>query len=160
MSQVLDNTILTQSSQDILPKSPSNSTLNQSTKYTHDELHEALLKAEDILDRALCPFILIDETAKQLLTESPTLDLPEISIAVMKKHWTPEVKSIVMMYQKDIELNKVNAMFKVGVVPVVIWVIERDYSFFQNPDTRWYYQTQFRIPNPFRQYWKDRDLIR
>jgi len=136
-----------------------NLSMSRSSKQ-HDDLHEALLHTQDILERASIPFMLLDETARCMLDEDPRLTMDEISIGVKTRYLTESCKSILKMWEPKAEFTKVYITFEHRGVPVVIWLIENDYQFFQNPDVRFYCATEFYIPNPFKEYWKNKDLIK
>lgn len=129
--------------------------------FPHEKIHEALMYSQEVLERSSIPFMLLDETAHQIMkTEMPTFRLSEISIGIMKRHWTESGKSIFNMIVPQAEETNMNISYTVGDVPVIMWIIEREFSFFQYPDVRFYFNSEFKIPNPWREYWKSRDLIK
>lgn len=130
------------------------------TKLPHDELHEAILYVQDILGRCLCPFFLLDETAEQMRIEMPTLSLSEINVGVKKSEWTAEAQSTFYSLVPGAEGMKTITTFTYNNVPVNIWIIQNHYTFFDHPDTKWYYTSEFKIPNPFDLYWKSRFIIK
>ena len=128
-------------------------------QYTHDELYAALLHLQDTMERCLLPFMLLDDTAEQVIHETP-LDVPEISVGVQQKHLTRESKSTLKSLIPDLVDADVSLGYTHNGVPVTIWVIQRRYKFFQCPDIRFYNITHFFVPNPFQSYWKARFLIK
>lgn len=127
---------------------------------THDQLHEALLYTQDMLERCMIPFVALDDLAHSFMYNEPSFKMEELSFGVMRRHWTESGRAMFRTLVKGADLTNVNVSFYYKSVPVVIWIIERDYAFFKNPDSKYYCATEFCIPNPFRDYWKSRDLIK
>ena len=128
--------------------------------HEHQAVHEALMYAEDILQRSQIPFFLLDEVAKKIWeTDLPQLNIREIDIGIMERHFTESGRKILQMLEPDIEKHNKTYSFKFNKVPVVIWIINSEYDVLQNPDFRWYTTSEFRIPNPFKVYWNKRDII-
>lgn len=130
-----------------------------SHRFTHEQLHNALMDVEDALDRSLMPFILLEGIAKHIFEEKKNFELNEITLGIKEKHFTESGRSLFRMVRPQAEFSYENIYYEVGGVPVVIWIIHKNYKFFQNPDTRIYCLSQFSIPNPFMSYWKSRFLI-
>jgi hypothetical protein len=135
---------------------------------THDQIYEALMRVQDDMERSQLKFILLDELAHQMATmEDPQLEATEISIGILKNDFTESgsatLRSIVPdAGWKDIVHGEelANLSYQVGSVPVVVWFIHNKLDVFTNPDVRFYYSTEFKIPNPFKTYWRKRDMIR
>lgn len=136
------------------------STTTSPSKFNHAQLQEALLVAQDYLERSMVPFVLLDETAKQMLNEMPTLDLNEISVGVLEQHWTEFCVSTFRSLVPSASISKDVVDFTINKVPIIIWIIHRKFDVFKHPDTRFYYTSEFRLPNPFNKYWKIRHFIK
>lgn len=134
------------------------SQMNGQDNFTNEQLRLALYDVQDILERALCPFVLLDETAKSLM-ESEVLKGDGIYIGVEKRYITPEVVSTLKMYLKDTELTDKGFDYKWNDVPVHVKFIYNKYQFFTNLDFRFYMANQYYLPNPWKEYWKSRSLI-
>lgn len=128
------------------------------------ELHEALFKALDIMERAMLPFMLLKETALQCKESQqslePDLELRQIDFGVRAPELTKEVLSVLQTYAENYRNDGTDISFTVGRVPVVVRIIHRNYGVFKNPDTVFYKIEQFKIPNPFNKYWEMRGFIR
>lgn len=125
----------------------------------HLSVRDALLYVEDLMERAVMPFVVLDETAKALYENQP-LEVREIDIGVLKKDLTEYGSATLKMLQPELEFHKKTASFEHGSVPVVVWIIESDMDCFKRPDTIFYEVTSFNIPNPFLEYWNKRNYIR
>lgn len=145
-----------------------NEYLTDNPRIPHESIREALFNVQDILERSQIQFMLLDELAKQIAEgEDPDLSSSEISLGVMRQDFTESGSSTLRSlvpdagwrdFRHDEELS--NISYTYGSVPVVIWIIHNKMSVFDNPETKYYYQTEFRIPNPFKEYWRKRDLVR
>lgn len=134
--------------------------LNELPVLKHQDVHDALMYVEDILERAQIPFFLLDEIAKKIWEdELPTLNIREIDIGILEKHLTDSCYKILKMIEPTIEKHHKTYSFNYKDVPVILWIINSDYDVFRNPDFKWYTTTQFRLPNPFKIYWNKRDVI-
>ena len=127
---------------------------------THEDILEALLFTQETLDRCMVPFVVLDDTARAIMINEPMLALPEISIGIKKNDWTKSGGEMVKMFIPSLEDNKINMMFTHRGIPVIMWFIENEYQFLKNPDVCFYQISQFHVPNPFKDYWKARDLIK
>lgn len=148
-----------------------------SGEHGHQEVHEALLFSQDILQRALIPFFVIGDVAERLRKQDvPQLDVDEVEIAIHRKHATVSgmstLSTLLEESNVDIETEYIKKSYDGGVidmvktitfthggVPVIFKVIDKDYDFFKNLDVRWYYTDDFYIPNPFDMYWEEKDNI-
>ena len=135
-------------------------TSNPSIKYSHDKIQEALLQVDDYFERALIPYMLFDDIALQVYEDTPKFEVDEISCGVLRKNWTQSGSSIFRMYVPKLEYLKTSVNFTANGVPVIVWIIDNSYQFLENPDSRPYYTADFKLPNPFKDYWKARDLIK
>lgn len=125
----------------------------------HESVRAALLHVEEIMERALTPFMVLDDVAKSLYENKP-LDAREVDIGIMRKDLTRFGSTTLEMIQPDLEFHKKTAGFDHGSVPVVFWIIDSDMECFKRPDQVFYEVTTFKIPNPFPEYWNKRNYIR
>jgi len=130
------------------------------TSLTHTDLHDALFYIQDTLERCSIPFIVIGDLARQMLKEdTPTLVGDKVEVVILRRYITESTGSFLKTFLRltgDIG-DKIETEHH--DTPIVIHVIDKDYTFFRNPDTRFYYITEFRFPNPFEDYWKEKDNI-
>ncbi len=125
---------------------------------THDQLHDALFFAQDILERSSIPFMVLGETAKCIIdNELPNLTGDKVEVGVTKRHLTRSCLETLKSLVKCTVDNDIK--FDYHGVPVEVKVIEGNYSYFTNPDVRYYHVTEFKTPNPFPEYWENRDNI-
>lgn len=137
-------------------------------KFTHEEIRDALFNVQDALERSQIQFVLLDELAKQLNDiEDPILEASEVSIGVRQQDFTESgsstLRSIIPqagweLLRHDETVSNLN--YNVGSVPVVVWIIHNNFDVLNYPDTKFFYNTEFKLPNPFTRYWAKRDLLR
>lgn len=137
-----------------------NGTLNEKVKFTHQQITDALYFLEDTMERAQIPFFLLEGIAKQVYDELPYFSLNQIDAGVSEKAVGETGKSFLKIVIPDIYINHNTISFFHNGVPIIIWIIYKKWKCLQNPDTKFYGVTSFKIPNPFKQYWKARFLIK
>ena len=118
----------------------------------------ALHDIEDLMDRMLCPFILLGTTAKSCI-EMVDLTGDKIEVGVKAKQFTKEITESIKVYKPEAVWNDNGISYKVDGLPVYIKIIHRNYKFFEYLDQRVYQYGDYWIPNPFYKYWKARFLI-
>ena len=129
------------------------------TAFEHKELEQALFYIEDIMDRALCQFFVLGETAEQVRNDS-LLNLDKIVVGIKKNEFIG-ARSLLHIVLPDVEFNedtkKLNLEFK--GVPIEIRIIQKKWDFLKDLDRTFYGVTQFWLPNPFSKYWKVKQLV-
>lgn len=130
---------------------------------TTAELIEAMFDAETVLQGCMCPFVLLEETARQIREESkklePHLELDEITLGVRERHMADSVRAMLRTMKPQAEWTNANVTYTYKRVPIVIWRIHKDLEVFERPDKIFFYTTELFVPNPFRAYWNMRDLV-
>ena len=115
----------------------------------------------------MCPFILLGDTARGVI-EREKIEGKEIYTGVRKNDYTESVQSMlrtlasnvdVRLGIEDYQKNEDSFTWKFKGVPIIVKLIKEKYGFFENPDHKWFFWDNFRIPNPFNEYWKVRDQI-
>lgn len=130
------------------------------------DVDEALRWVDDTFKRMLCPYVLLGQTARDIVDAPPTVDgghltTKSVEVGVKKKNLTKEVLSTLHTLLPEIKLGEDgNYRFKHNGVPILIRVINKDYSFLKTTDIKFYLADEYRIPNPFDKYWKARGLIK
>ncbi len=122
-----------------------------------EDLDTALAMAEDYMERAMLPFVLLGDTLKSI-KDKDQVDGDKIELGIEVKQLTKEVKSLFKTWEFDVSDNMIT--FKVGEVPVEILIIKRHWTFLEHLDVMFYKITQFKIPNPWRKYLKARWLVK
>ena len=132
------------------------------------QLDEAFNHLIDIMDRCLCPFLLLGETARSIVKDN-SLNGDGLYIGIRKPDFNDSTQSMLRTISSpnfDIHLgidnfkqddNGFSWSFK--EVPINVRVIKQKYEFINNPTDVWYYADTFKIPNPFDKYWTARSLI-
>jgi len=139
--------------------------IKQSIKPTHNQLHEALMGIQDLLERSTIEFVLLGDTAKKISSEElPNFNMDKIHIGVTRLHYHKTGKSMLksLLFQEHISFNEdENHLFlDYKGVPIEIDIIDNYYSFFVYPDTRFYTITEFKIPNPMNEYLEKAAYVR
>lgn len=127
--------------------------------FEHDKLNLALFDIEDLFDRALCPFYLLGNTAKDV-HEEKYLYGEAIEVGVEKKNLTESVMNILKMYINEDCFTDTGVEYIHDGVPVKVKFIKNKYKFLNNPEKKIYIAEFYNIPNPFADYWKVRKLIK
>lgn len=132
-------------------------TMKKSTsKYPHLDLLQTLFYMEDVLDRAQVPFLVLKDTAKSVYEES---DLKEpIHIGIMRKHLMKANVSTLKSLLNGANFDDGKLTVIHNNIPIYIDIIDMNLSFFKYPDFKFYYITQFRLPNPFPNYYRMKDV--
>lgn len=140
-------------------KSTSKSASKNTYKYPSTE--PALYYLEDVFSRAVCPFILLGQTAKNIKENLDQDSHTTIEIGVKKNDLTQYAFSTLKTYfPSEAVYTDKKITFEWQGTPITIKIIHKKWKFLKNLDQVFYKLTYFRIPNPFNKYWKSRGLIR
>ena len=131
------------------------------------ELGAALRWWEDLAGRALLPFCLLGMTARRV-KDDKKLWGHGIDIGVEKKHFTNQVKGTINNYRayaygKASELESLPktgdiVKFEYEGIPINVYIVGKDdwrHKYLENQDFAYYMADNFKIPNPFEEYWKE-----
>lgn len=128
--------------------------------FSHQKLHDALMYAVDIFDRAFTPVIVMGEIANEIHTqELPVLTGDRVELGVLKKHLTQDSLPMLKTVCKDIIIDKDLILFEYRDVPVEVKIFYDDIDYLRQPDTRFYYTEEVRLPNPFDKYWEEKGAL-
>ena len=125
---------------------------------TYEELNAGLMQLASWFEGAVCPFILLGETAKSVKNNYVTGN--KLEIGVRQKHLARSTGGILRMLIKDIKESADKWEFEAMGIPVVMKVLHRNNKYITNPNSIVYNFDDYLIPNPFEGYWKTRGLIR
>jgi len=137
-----------------------NGTMNEKVPFTHEQLIQALYYLEDVMDRAQLPFFLLEGAAKQVYDDVPYLSLNQIDAGIQEKYVQESGKGLLKIVLPNVYIDQNTISFEYNKIPIVIWIIHKNWKFFKQPDTRFYGIVNLQIPNPFKNYWKSRFLIK
>ena len=127
---------------------------------TKSTSNDALYITEDLLNRSFIPFFLLGKTAKTIMDNFGSDLDGDITIGILRKHYTKSGKSALkMLLPRDTNWGENELTFLQGGIPVSIKIIDRNYSFFNHPDRVIHKISDFCVPNPFNKYWRTRNLI-
>lgn len=139
-----------------------------SKQFSDPDLMRALYDIQDILERALCPFFVLGDTARSLI-DKQQLAGDGIYIGVLRKHVTPQVLSTVKFYltyggaKKNMPQQPIREDgfdYEWNAIPIHVKFIKGDYEFFKRPDFVFYMANEYQTPNPFNEYWQKRKEIK
>ena len=121
----------------------------------------ALYFLEDVMERSLITFFLLGETARTVIENLDQDPTTAIEAGIKRTEYTEYAKSTLKMFlPSDTVYGKKAIKFDWQGTPVTIKIIDRKYGFLNNLDSVFYKITSFRIPNPFKKYWKVRGIIK
>jgi len=126
---------------------------------TSDKLDASLMQLSTWFEGAVCPFILLGETARSVKKDN-RVQGSKIEIGVREKHLARSTGGMLRDLIKDIKEFENEWRFESADVPVVMKILRRKNKYIVNPDTVVYNFDDYLLPNPFAGYWKTRGLIR
>lgn len=136
--------------------------------FSEVELREALFHLEDIMDRALLSQDMIahKDTAKAM-KEVTELYGDGIDFVVEAKYITDDTVGVLetirdgeRLLPADTEITKDGFEYEYNGVPVRVKFLHRRYPWLSNPTEAFYATGNYKVPNPFENYWKARFIIR
>lgn len=136
---------------------------SEKTEFTPEELHDALLRAEDTLMRAMADYVLLGETAREIKEDKTgyaKLHGNKVHLGMRQTAITKYFIETLKMLETTLEREDNKITFYHNSVPIVIDVVKNDMGFFERPDQAYYFVTNFPVPNPFDEYWENRDKLR
>lgn len=123
------------------------------------KLDKALFYADDMLGRSQIEYMLFGDTAFSLINNTrPKFN--KISLGIKRQDFTEFGKRILELTIPGAEIDdhKIK-FFSEDEIPIEIRIINKHYSFFDNPDRVFYLAEAYWIPNPFDEYWRVYRLI-
>ncbi len=114
-----------------------------------------------MLGRAQVPFFVLGSTGRHLHKgqEDLTGDT-EVRVGVKKAELRREAMVTLTQFIPDLSISEYQMSYLVNGVPVIIDVIHTNYSVLEHPDTRFFFTGEYKIPNPWDQYWQQREFIK
>ena len=134
---------------------------NNTKEYSVDALNKALFDFEDLMERSLCPFLVLGGTAIDI-KEGFKLRGNKVEVGVRSLCLTDMVLSTIKTY-KGLDVDRDNDKeinYEVDGVPVTCKIIHRKYKFFENPQMVFYWGGDYQLPNPMVDYLKARYIIK
>lgn len=148
-----------------------------------DQLNQAMQELTDIFERAVCQFVLLDETARSIVKDGKVKG-KRLDIGVKWNHLTVEVLSTLNSVLTELKLfgddyfaiaekswgtrkfepvrDKLKGLLFTtpNGTEVKVKILRRDNKCLNNLDNIVYNFDDFLIPNPFDHYYKVRGLLR
>jgi len=134
--------------------------LTSGAEFSTEKLESAFFDVFDLMQRCLLQdtFLTLGETGLALDEKRPITG-DGIDIGIEKRYLTKEVRSTLRTFHPESEITDGGMAYIHFSVPVRIKFINRNYKFFKHPESAFYLADEFRIPNPFRNYYKARFII-
>ena len=146
-------------------KNKTGKTLKQ---FSEQELREALFQLEDVMDRALLSLDMIahKDTAKAM-KDVTGLYGDGVDFVVEAKYVNENTIGILESIRDSehlipagTEITKDGFEYEYQGVPVRVKFLHQRYPWFKNPDGVFYATGNYRVANPWENYWKGRYLVR
>jgi hypothetical protein len=135
-------------------------------KPTHGdiEVRDALRWVTDVLECSQIPFFVLGDLVLPMIEDKPA-EVEKVEIGVLKNSWNDTTKSLLKTFFlrtpfEGIDLDTQILKLDFNGVPIEVKVIQRNYEFFKNLDTSYYWTDEYKIPNPWAKYLKSRYLIK
>jgi hypothetical protein len=142
-------------------KEESIQTENITKEFSVDALNKALFDFEDIMERAMCPFLVLGQTAIDI-KDGFKLRGSKVEVGVKSLCLTKMVLSTIKTY-KGIDVDRDNdkeITYEVDGVPVICKIIRKKWKFLENPQMVFYWGGDYQLPNPMSEYLKARYIIK
>ena len=128
------------------------------------EVRDALRWIAELLECSQIQFLVLGDLIKPMV-DDVAAEVEKIEIGVNKNSWSETTKSLMRTFFlrtpfEGIDLDVPILKLDFNGVPIEIKVIQRNYEFFKNPDTAYYWTDEYKIPNPWDKYLKSRYLIK
>ena len=125
-------------------------------EYTHEELFQSMLHAQEQMERCQINFIVLGTASHSIYYDIPLIG-HKIVFGVLQQHAVPNLVSVLYVLEPSLETLTDGWKFMSEKAPVVVKIITKNYHTLTNPDTRFYCYDVFKIPNPWREYWQCAD---
>lgn len=129
-------------------------------KFTHSQIHDALMFTQELMERSsFYDFVLLGDIAKAIVsTDLPKFDADKIECGITHNQYTESGKSmfytVCMGYKIYPREHEDRLELEYKGIPVIIRLLDNEYPFVKRPDSRFYTISEFKIPNPFKEYVK------
>ena len=132
--------------------------IQESIKFTHTQIHDALMFAQDLMERSsFYDFILLGDIAKAVhATDLPSFEMDKVEVGITKSQFTESGRS---MFHSVLNEYKIYPRqyedrfeFEYKGVPIIFRLLGEEFKYAKRPDSRFYMMTEFKIPNPFDKY--------
>lgn len=122
---------------------------------------KAIYFVEDIMDRALANYVVLGETAKQMMDNPDSSPEGVLEFGILKKDYTKYAQGVLKTYlPKDAVFTERKITFEVNGSQVIIRILNKKHGVLLNPDTIHFKVAVFQIPNPFEGYWKIKNFVK
>jgi hypothetical protein len=125
------------------------------------DIEKALFDVEDLLGRVLVPFILLGETARSI-KDGEILGGTAVDIGIRELELNKSALRTIKTFYFEGGFNKTERGYEYTShgIPVRIHVLNKKWKFLENPEQVFYGPATYLVPNPFKDYWKARHLVR
>lgn len=139
------------------------------------QIDKALDFMEDVFMRSHMLFLLLGDTARDVYEGNIAgLDEGKLKFGVLRRHYTEYSASTVNSIldsedgvtgyvrektSSDGTMRDKKLTFEYRDLPVEVYIIDKQYPFFNNPQLKIYNVYELWLPNPFDAYWEERENI-
>jgi hypothetical protein len=132
---------------EIIKKTAGSLTTNAGMRYVYDTIEKLQL---------LKGYVLLGDAAKGVFDDAQIVT-DKIEVGIPRRQYNDYVQAFLKEFGFVENEPEVWTKEFEGL-PIIFRVIE-DLPYFINPDTRFYDVDEYRIPNPFDEYWKIREAV-
>lgn len=120
----------------------------QKSKFTSEQLEEALFNVFDLMADAQLEFFPMNKTAIQM-HDNLFLEGDKLTFGVRKKDLAETTLDMLKISNPSIDLQDKKIIMEVNSIPIEIRIITKHYRVLDNLDTIDYAYETFLMPNPF-----------
>ena len=133
--------------------------------FTSDQLERALASVEHTMSCLPIDFFLLEDLANYIHRNEADMwlvpgSVDTITIGVKRQWITPTVENTLHTIVPTLGSMPNEWQWEAEGVPVRVSIVDRNYSFFQNLDFKFHFNSEYKIPNPFQKYWVSRYLVK
>lgn len=122
----------------------------------HEAIYDAMMHAQDVLERVQIPFVVLGTTAYQMV-HGEQLKVHKVVLGVLQQHAVDECTSLIPTVEPSVQKLTDGWQIVRHGVPVYIKLIPKQYPTIMNPDILFYMYDAWKVPNPFEDYWNGGD---
>jgi hypothetical protein len=122
------------------------------TKYSPQQLLDALYYIWDAFERSNMPFFLVWDTARQAILNAD-LRGDKVEVGVRAVEWRSGAKRIFDAFVNEpIEEESDTVTYEFHGVPVIVHIFEKDHECIVQTDMVRYRYEEFKVPNPYQKF--------
>lgn len=124
---------------------------------TVTQADDALFSIMDTLERCLIPFYVLDETAKALKDNE---HIPSVTVGFEERNFNDANRLTFKQFTTNLKETPQGYTCEHNGVPITVKVFKNKIKYFEHPDLTMYKFEPFNLPNPFKEYWQRRGILK